>query len=223
LPARTTDDLFAIMNLGLLGLHADAAALLRVMADHVIAFAWLAADEDPPARHNAWLRAGLKQAWRQKEHVECLGGKFTRPPPPVDYVDAPVPWLDSAAAARACDDYWEPFLEGAIRRGSINSFEGIYATVFRQASSYVHPTPVGGFDYLNRDAQGRIRGLNCCSPRQGIYAEAVNLQLLAMYVLTVRFAEDAIDEVRRVWNVVMRAQSDFHKQVSDPEGRDPST
>jgi len=44
-----------------------------------------------------------------------------------------------------------------------------------------------------------------------------------MYVLTVRFAEDAIDEVRRVWNVVMRAQSDFHKQVSDPEGRHPST
>jgi hypothetical protein len=208
LPARITDGLFSIMNLGLLGLHADACALLRVMADHAITFAWLAADETPPARYNAWFRYSLQQAQRQKKHVEDLGGSF-QSLPEFDSVDTMTPWLNSAAAARACDKFWQPFLEGVIQPGTLNSFEGIYASAFRQSSYYVHPTIAGGFDYLDRDAAGHVKGLTSCAPRRGIYAEAVHLQTLAMYVLTVRFAEDEIQKMRVLWHLIARAQREF--------------
>ena len=201
LPARISDLLYSILNLGLLGSHADAAALVRVMADHLIVFAWLAADRNPPQRYKAWLRHCLGQTRRLGDHVERLGGGSVALPS-LEAISRDVPWLDCAAAARECDKFWQPFLGQGIKPGTLESFEGVYANAYRKASAYVHPTVEGSFGYAPRGVRGEFLGLRAFPPIDGQYYSAIGIHLMAMAVFTLRFCPAEMPAVRRLSRLV---------------------
>jgi hypothetical protein len=125
--SHATGTLRSIMLLGPAGAHNDAARLLRSLYDHVVTFAWLAADasaerlalwrlEDLGQRlkvDREMAEAGapiLDDAARDEMQREVEGAKTTTP--------------DLAAKALAADRHWAPQVE-AVDETGLGSFRGL--------------------------------------------------------------------------------------------------
>ena len=183
LAEQITDQFRAIMTLGESGLHGSAAALLRVMAEHVLAFGYLVTDRRPPYRYaglvatNAqrlntqvqamvrWSAPGWDRfATETAELVADPGEVDKRWPGPAKRASSIDAAVRAAADARAHDDS-SPFGPGA--------FAGIYAGPFRAGGLVLHPV-----------AGGRMMAAGL-----PIYEHAVRMQMITMSLLAKAFRD----------------------------------
>ncbi|HEX5608957.1 MAG TPA: hypothetical protein VFX45_02555 [Solirubrobacterales bacterium] len=136
------------------GAHNDSSRLLRSLYDHVVTFAWLAADT--PARLPLWRKEDLKE--RLKIHREFADAGVQMLP------DADRKQMESAVAgiegnapnlaikAAMADQYWIPRIGGALRPDSLSSFRGFYTILFREQSGLVHAT-MRGLNHVTIDLE----------------------------------------------------------------------
>jgi hypothetical protein len=195
IPVRIAGTLEAALILGREGLHEDAAALVRAMADHLITFAWLLADKSPPDRINAWKNNDLRLSNVLREHLGEFGVDLDETPPSVT---SGAKWVATERAARECDEFWGPLLSPLFMPGTLNSFSGLYAAVFRGTSPYVHPSLHGslGFFTTPKADTGQIFLINrSYADLPGTYTQAVVIALLAVWVLTARFRHGDVGKV----------------------------
>jgi len=125
--------------------HNDASRLLRSLYDHVVTFAWLAAD--PPPRLALWRKEDLEE--RLKIHREfAAAGEQLIPDADREQMERDVARLegkapDLASKAAMADKHWIPRIGGALRPNSLSSFRGFYTILFREHSGLVHATMRG--------------------------------------------------------------------------------
>jgi Family of unknown function (DUF5677) len=140
--ARCAGTVEAIGALEPLGRAADVCVLLRSLADHVIAFAWLAVD--PDERIPAWrgedarMRLVIDEEARSRGRVVLPHGEREQ--------HARVrrrPDLRIQRLAVEADAHWSPLLPPMRGDQRIRSFEETYSSVFRFTSSYTHATVIG--------------------------------------------------------------------------------
>jgi Family of unknown function (DUF5677) len=195
IPVRMAGTLRSILTLGKSGQHEDSAALVRVMADHLIMFGWLLADPKPPSRINAWKNDDLRLTAVARDSLEKFGFELEEPLPSVSTTSKTV---SAETAARQCDEFWEPHLAPFVEKGTINSFSGLYALVFRGTSPYVHPSMRGslGFFMTHTSNPGKLmRIAKSYADIPFAYADAVAIQLLATWILVARFRPADTDRV----------------------------
>lgn len=127
------------------GAHNDASRLLRSLYDHIVTFAWLAAD--PPTRLALWRKEDLEE--RLKIHREfAAAGEQLLPDADRKQMEHDVARLrgktpDLASKAAMADKHWIPRIGGALRPDSLSSFRGFYTILFREHSGLVHATMRG--------------------------------------------------------------------------------
>lgn len=140
--ARGAGTVQAIGKLAPLDREADAGVLLRVLLEHMITFAWLAADEENK-RFALWLKGDSKQ--RLKMHNDLPSELDELLPAPlkalfdgiVGGVDGELP--DLRALAQCADADWGPRLPGVLQPGvEWASFLGLYRIVYRYLSGFTH-------------------------------------------------------------------------------------
>ncbi|MGH3429981.1 MAG: DUF5677 domain-containing protein, partial [Mycobacteriales bacterium] len=126
------------------GAHNDASRLLRSLYDHVVTFAWLAAD--PPARLALWRKEDLEQ--RLKIHREfAAAGEQLLPDTDREQMERDVARIEGkapglASKAAMADKQWIPRID-AIQPHGLRSFRGFYTVLFREQSGLVHATMRG--------------------------------------------------------------------------------
>jgi hypothetical protein len=127
------------------GAHNDASRLLRSLYDHVVTFAWLAAD--PLPRLALWRKEDLKERLKIHREFETVGEQLLSDADreqmerDVARIEGNAP--DLASKAAMADKHWIPRIGGALRPGSLSSFRGFYTILFREHSGLVHATMRG--------------------------------------------------------------------------------
>ena len=195
MPVRTAATLRSVFILGQSGNHEDSAALVRVMADHLIMFAWLLADPKPPSRLNAWKNDDLRMTSTLRGHLEKFGVEID---PPLQPVESSVKVVSTEAAASQCDEFWEEHLTPFLRRGTAQSFAGLYAMVFRGTSPYIHPSLRGSLGFFTTPTSnpGKVfRIAKSFADFPITYANAISVQLLATWLQVARFRHSDVDKV----------------------------
>jgi hypothetical protein len=141
--SHATSTLRSIVLLGPAGAHTDASRLLRSLYDHVVTFAWLAADSSAE-RLALWrledLAQRLKAVREMAEAGEPILDDAARDEMQRE-VDAATRTTtpDLAAKALAADRYWAPQVE-ALDETGLGTFRGLYTVLFRSHSGLVHAT-----------------------------------------------------------------------------------
>jgi Family of unknown function (DUF5677) len=140
--ARGAGTVQAIGELAPLDRAADAAVLVRVLLEHVITFAWLAADEDHQ-RYGRWLKGDSKQRLTMHDDLPDIHGELLAAPQHatfsdvVERVDGELPNL--RARAQRADADWAPRLPSVLQPGSDSAcFLGLYRVVYRYFSAFTH-------------------------------------------------------------------------------------
>ena len=191
------ETLRSVLCLGELHQHEDSAALVRVMAEHLIMFGWLLADPKPPSRVNAWKNDDLRLAAVARGSVKKFGIAFEDRLP--SGLTTSSRMVNAETAAHQCDEFWQPHLAPFLTKGTTNSFSGLYAVVFRGTSPYVHPSMRGstGFFTTPISNPGKLLWIGkSYADIPHTYANAVSIQLLATWILAARFRHSDIDRVR---------------------------
>lgn len=147
--SRMATTLESMLDLLPAGREADAATLGRSLYEHAVHFAWLAAD--PSERVRDWHRYDLDQRLKAEADMRRYGRRAL--------TDAKREALQAQLAALggrrvlkldqlalASDRYWIGKIPGLERGESIQSFGGLYASLYRWYSGIAHPTALG----LNR-------------------------------------------------------------------------
>jgi hypothetical protein len=129
------------------GQSVDAATLARSLYEHVVHFAWLAADPST-ARIQEWFKADLISRLKADTDMRSLGEPL--------FSDADRAALESQIAAMkgpkelklvnlaiAADKHWAGKLPGMGAHTTRDSFKGLYAVLYRSYSSTAHPTYMG--------------------------------------------------------------------------------
>jgi hypothetical protein len=195
IPVRMTATLESVFALGRESHHEDAAALVRVMTDHLIVFAWLLGDDRPPERINAWKNNDLRLMRALRSDLDRHGVRL--PEPPVDNAPASS-WVDMRRAAIECDRFWGPYLRPLFEPDTINSFVGLYSAVFRSTSSYVHPSFRGSMGFFTTPVSGQSGEFyigESYAVLPGTYVRATLAELLAIWILSARFRHADIPTV----------------------------
>jgi hypothetical protein len=127
------------------GAHNDASRLLRSLYDHIVTFAWLAAD--PPPRLALWRKGDLQERLKIHREFEAAGEQLI-PDADREQMERDISRLegkapDLASKAAAADKHWIPLIGGALRADSLSSFRGFYTILFREHSGLVHATMRG--------------------------------------------------------------------------------
>ena len=196
IPIRMAGTLRSVLTLGESGQHEDSAALVRVMADHLIMFGWLLADPKPPSRINAWKNDDLRLTAVARDSLEKLGFELEEPLPGVPTTSKVV---NAETAACQCDEFWEPHLAPFVKNGTTNSFAGLYALVFRGTSPYAHPSMRGSLGFFATHVSNPGKSMRIAKSYADIpfaYADAVAIQLLATWIRVARFRHTDSDRVR---------------------------
>lgn len=195
IPVRMAGTLRSVLCLGESGQHEDSAALVRVMADHLIMFGWLLADPEPPSRINAWKNDDLRLTAAARNSLERFGVSAEEPLPALS-TSAKVTSAETAAAQ--CDEFWHPHLAPFLKTGTINSFSALYAAVFRGTSPYVHPSMRGSLGFFTTHASNPGKLMRIAKSYADIpqtYANAVSIQLLATWMMVARFRHSDVQRV----------------------------
>jgi hypothetical protein len=126
------------------GAHNDASRLLRSLYDHVVTFAWLAAD--PPPRLALWRKEDLKQRLKIQREFAAVGEQLL-PDADREQMERDVARIkgnapDLASKATMADRHWMPRID-ALQPHSLRSFRGFYTILFREQSGLVHATMRG--------------------------------------------------------------------------------
>jgi hypothetical protein len=195
IPVRLTGTLESVLSLGEGGQHEDSAALVRVMTDHLIVFAWLLADPQAPDRTNAWKNDDIRLINVSRQSLKRLGVEVEAPP---QGIGSSATLVNAETAANECDEFWGPQLAPFFKSGTLNSFSGLYAAVFRGTSPYVHPSLRGsmGFFTTPKGGAGKMLRINkSYADIPGTYVQAVVIHLLAVWILVARFRHRDVDKV----------------------------
>ena len=126
------------------GAHNDASRLLRSLYDHVVTFAWLAAD--PVGRLPLWRKEDLEERLKIVREIadagEALLADDVREQMERDVASIEGTAPDLASKAFAADRFWVPRID-AMRGTGLRSLRGFYTVFFRQHSGLVHATMRG--------------------------------------------------------------------------------
>jgi hypothetical protein len=155
---RSARALSAMLELRPGGYEADASALLRIVFENVVTFAWLAIN---PSEHAPlWVKNDFRQRLAAHRDLSSVGDD--------DVVDAEsVAYFESYVAqvrgdlpkpqqlARAADDHWHERLPGHPKFDARGSFSDMYRVTYRHSSKFAHPTPVGLQPFVRRFANGK--------------------------------------------------------------------
>jgi hypothetical protein len=146
--SRMTTTLRHIIALEPLGRAVDAGTLVRSLYEHLVHFAWLAADPSP-ARMEEWRKNDMQMRLRADNDARLRGQKL--------YTDEDHAAFKAQVAAMtgndlrldqlgdAADKAWA----GKLRATGLGpatqpmSFRGLYAFVYRQFSAGAHPSSMG--------------------------------------------------------------------------------
>lgn len=135
------------------GAHNDSSRLLRSLYDHVVTFAWLAAD--PPPRLALWRKDDLKE--RLKIHREFAhAGEELLPDDVREGMERSVAQIEGSAPnladkAAIADRHWIPRID-ALEPHGMRSFRGFYTILFRDQSGLVHAT-MRGLNHVTIDLE----------------------------------------------------------------------
>ena len=175
---RMADTVDAAMALWSADLPVDGEALLRLLYEQVVTFAWIAADPGP--RYSRWFGDGLWEDLRMhndavqsfgedvlSEHevshakrllkldadgpkaATCCGAIKRRNRPDASLLLPPVP-----DRAREADEHWAGRVRGLHPPGHPLSLRGLYVMCFRRASRSVH-SALGGLNAYMTEGQNR--------------------------------------------------------------------
>lgn len=176
--ARMADTVDSAMALWSADLPVDGEALLRLLYEQVVTFAWIAADPGP--RYSRWFGDGLWEDLRmhndavrsfgedvlsddevshtkrllkldaeEPKATTCCGATKRRRRPDASLLLPPVP-----DRAREADEYWAGRVRGLHAPGHPLSLRGLYVMCFRRASRSVH-SALGGLDAYMTERQNR--------------------------------------------------------------------
>ena len=211
IPVRMAGTLRSVLCLGESGQHEDSAALVRVMADHLITFGWLLADPRPPDRLNAWKNDDLRLTGAIRNSLEKVGISAEEPLPSLT---TSTKIQNSEAAALQCDEFWEPHLAPYFKRGTVNSFSGLYAAVFRATSPYVHPSMRGSLGFFTTHVSNPGKLMRIATSYADIpqtYANAVSIQLVASWIMVARFRHADVSRVSPFFERTARLDSELNR------------
>lgn len=149
------------------GAHNDAARLLRSLYDHVVTFAWLAAD--PVERLPLWRKEDLEERLKMDREFAAAGEDLL-PDEVRDQMERDVGAIegtapDLASKAFAADRFWLPRIN-AMRGTGLRSLRGFYTVFFRQHSGLVHAT-MRGLNHVTVDLNGPRKRLVMEDPLEG--------------------------------------------------------
>ena len=124
----------------------DSHCLMRVLYEHVVTFAWIAAGPikeriDLFKKNDGVERIKVDNEFRQ------INGEALRPEVRAYFegvcasISADFPPLTERALK--ADEYWAGRIEGMGKRRSPYSFSGFYRVLYRHGSALVHPTVYG--------------------------------------------------------------------------------
>jgi len=143
LVARMAGTVEAMVTLRPLNREADALCLLRVLFEHAVLFAWLAAERSGERlacwrKHDALERLKADNDSRQDLGISLLDDE-NRAIVEREAVIKGVGKLPAVSALAAADRYWSKRLPEAEPDGQ-TSFRGQYVLIYRHASGLMHPT-----------------------------------------------------------------------------------
>jgi len=182
--ARSTGAVESISLLAPYGRSSDSAVLFRVLTEHVIVFAWLAAD--PETRIPLWLKEDAKQ--RTAMHNDWIKGA-----PPL-LAEWPLAWFeglkrvkgkmpDTRGCAAQADKFWRKRLPGVLSAGTPEaSFVAQYQTMFRGASRSVHAGLMGLQPCIIETPQGTVIDVEAPHANEHATTAAPVLYALGLYV-----------------------------------------
>lgn len=160
LMARATRSLQAIAVLQGGLFNADAGVVLRTMFEHVVTFAWLAAD--PSDRLPAWVKYDRQKRIAADNDARAAGDSLLNDQErasfqqEIDTCSGNFP--DLAARAHAADVHWSALLEQHPGPESRYSFRGMYRVLYRHTSALTHVTPYGLHAFIAGDPPNLIIG-----------------------------------------------------------------
>lgn len=142
--ARAAGTVQAINRLAPLRRSADIGVLVRVLLEHVITFAWLAADNDNE-RFGLWMKGDSKH--RLTMHYDQPGfvGELL-PPEHLKFYEGIAKGIDGALPslrdrAQRADLDWAPRIPHAVKPDTEWAcFVGLYRIVYRYLSGFTHAT-----------------------------------------------------------------------------------
>jgi hypothetical protein len=182
--------------------HNDASRLLRSLYDHVVTFAWLAADPSVK-RIDAWQRSDFEQRLRMDREFTSVGSTLLDADMrismerEIDQIPTTAP--DLASKALVADDFWEPRID-ALGVDEFGSFRGLYTILFRQHSGLVHSTYRGLNHVIEHvSPTGRRVVLETSLGGRGPYGMAVAVYGLALLVAAQAIGWSSADDVEALF------------------------
>jgi hypothetical protein len=158
--SRATTTIRHIFDLSHDGQAVDAATLGRSLYEHVVHFAWLAADPSA-ARIQQWRKDNLEDRLTADSDCRAVGVELLTDEQRVAVqrqVDAmsgsPLVLTNLAVAA---DQHWAGRLPGMGAHTTTQSFRGLYAVLYRTYSATAHPSYSGINPVVEDVAPGRQR------------------------------------------------------------------
>jgi hypothetical protein len=203
--SRMTTTLRHIMDLAPRGCGVDAGTLLRSLYEHLVHFAWLAADPST-ARIEEWHKNDLRMRLAADDDARRRGVKL--------YTDQQFAQFKQQVAAMkgnrlkveqladAADKAWDGRLQ-AVGLGPASqpkSFRGLYAFVYRNYSAGAHPS-LRGLNPVVEDATATRKRVVLEGPYEGSgpYGMATVLYALALYVAAASLQWPDTDDVEAVF------------------------
>jgi hypothetical protein len=144
--SRATSTLRHVFDAGRGRQSIDAATLGRSLYEHVLHFAWLAADPSP-ARLQEWRKADLVQRLKADNDARTVGVQLFDDAARAQ-VQAQVELMTGndlvlSNLAIAADKHWAGKLPAMGTHRDLHSFKGLYAVLYRQYSGTAHPSYIG--------------------------------------------------------------------------------
>lgn len=206
---RMTTTLESILDLQPGERETDATTLARSLYEHAVHFVWLAA-EPSGDRIRQWRRADLEATRTVDNEMRSYGQHIltSENKAEVDRALAALADVKSLpsleALAKAADRDWEQRIGGLDNRRKLQSFGGLYASLYRHSSGMAHPSGVGlQRVYEQIGPSTRRYGLEQRyddRERSGPYGPATVVFAWALYVAAETVGWPAASEVNAVFD-----------------------
>jgi hypothetical protein len=203
--SRMTTTLRHIMDLAPRGQGVDAGTLLRSLYEHLVHFAWLAADPSR-ARIEEWHKNDLRMRLAADDDARRRGVPLYSDQQRAEFQRQVAAMtgrpLKLEQLAEAADKAWDGRLE-AIGLGSASqpkSFRGLYAFVYRNYSAGAHPS-LRGLNPVVEDVTVTRKRIVVEGPYDGSgpYGLATVLYAVALYVAAAALQWPDTDDVEAVF------------------------
>jgi hypothetical protein len=143
---RMADTAEATLFLRPSGRDIDAMSLLRSLLEQVITFAWIMAS--PEERSVLWQEHARGQRLKAHNDLSRFGSPILTDEEANEDKGA-LELLDVASRAQQADEYWQSRVAGLHPAGSLSSFRGLYASVYRIGSRSVHGEATALDNYIS--------------------------------------------------------------------------